>query len=142
MKVKIKKLDAEVNLPKYETSGSVGFDLAANEDKTIAPGEIVLIGTGLIVEVPRGYMLMAVSRSSTPRKKGLLKPHGVGIIDQDYCGPSDELKIQVYNFTKETVEINKGDRIAQGIFVRVDSFDWDEVEEMTARDRGGFGSTG
>ena len=140
-KIKIKKLSEDIQTPKYETSGAVGFDLAASEDKEIMPGEIALISTGLIVEVPNGYMLMAVSRSSTPKKKGLLKPHGVGIIDQDYCGPSDELKIQVYNFTKEPVKVSKGDRIAQGIFVRVDRFAFDEVDEIRKEDRGGFGST-
>lgn len=140
--VKIKRLDQNINIPKYETKGAVGFDLAANENCEILPGEIKLIPTGLIIEVPDGYMLMAVSRSSTPKKKGLLKPHGVGIIDQDYCGPTDELKIQVYNFTKEPVQISKGDRLAQGIFVRVDRFAFDEVNEIRKEDRGGFGSTG
>ncbi len=141
-KIKIKKLDPSISTPKYETSGSVGFDIAANENCEIRPEEIKLISTGLIVEVPKGYMLMAVSRSSTPRKKGLLKPHGVGIIDQDYCGPNDELKIQVYNFTDKFVKIEKGERIAQGIFVRVDCFDFEEVSEIRKEDRGGFGSTG
>ncbi len=142
MPIKIKRLDPNVQIPKYESFGAVGFDFAANEDKEIKAGEIVLIGTGLIMEVPQGYMLMVASRSSTPRKKGLMKPHGFGVIDQDYCGPTDELKMQVYNFTNETVKVTKGEKIAQGIFVRVDKFDFEEVEEIKKEDRGGFGSTG
>ena len=86
-------------------------------------------------------MLTVASRSSTPKKKGLLTPHGIGIIDQDYCGPEDEIKIQVYNFTDEPVTIERGDKIAQGVFVRVDTFEWEEVDVMTGESRGGFGST-
>ena len=85
---------------------------------------------------------MLVSRSSTPRKKGLTKPHSIGIIDQDYCGETDELKIQVYNFTDSPVVINKGDRIAQGIFVPVVKAKFLEVDSHNQESRGGFGSTG
>ncbi|MFA6089780.1 MAG: dUTP diphosphatase [Candidatus Woesearchaeota archaeon] len=142
MSIKIKRLDQNVKIPKYETPGSVGFDLAANEDIEIAPKEIKLISTGLIIEVPKGYMLLVASRSSTPRKKGLLKPHGIGIIDQDYCGPNDEIKIQVYNFTDKIAKIEKGERIAQGIFIRIDTFDFQDLAEIKKENRGGFGSTG
>ncbi|OGJ44588.1 dUTPase [Candidatus Peregrinibacteria bacterium RIFOXYB2_FULL_33_20] len=140
--MRITRLDKSVPIPKYETSGAVGFDLASNENIEIKPEEIKLISTGLIIAVPKGYMLMIASRSSTPRKKGLMKPHGIGVIDQDYCGPNDEIKIQVYNFTKVTVKIEKGDRLAQGIFVRVDRFDFKEVQKIKKNNRGGFGSTG
>jgi len=141
-KVKIKRIDKSLPLPVYETDGSVGFDLLARENVTVTPREIALVPANLIVEVPEGYMLTLVSRSSTPRKKGLLKPHAIGIIDQDYCGENDELKIQVYNFTDQPVEVEKGDKIAQGIFIRVNRFEWDEVDKMDREDRGGFGSTG
>jgi dUTP pyrophosphatase len=141
MKVKIKRIDKCLPLPVYETAGSVGFDLLAREDTVIHPGNIELVPANLVVEVPEGYMLALVSRSSTPRKKGLTKPHSIGVIDQDYCGENDELKIQVYNFTSEPTTVHKGDKIAQGIFVRVDKFEWNEVEAMGNADRGGFGST-
>jgi len=141
MKVKIKRLDKELSLPRYETDGSVGFDFICRESVTIAPQTVGLIPANVIVETPPGYMLMVTLRSSTPRKRGLLIPHGVGVIDQDYCGEDDEIKIQVYNFTNSSVTIERGDKIAQGIFVRVARVDWGEVSEMGARTRGGFGST-
>ena len=141
MKVKIKRLDKDLPLPKYETDGSVGFDLLCRETVTIAPQTVALIPANVIVETPPGYMLMVTLRSSTPRKLGLLIPHGVGIIDRDYCGEGDEIQIQVYNFTGQPVTVERGDRVAQGIFVRVEIADWSEVSEMGAETRGGFGST-
>jgi dUTP pyrophosphatase len=141
MKVKIKRLDTDLPLPKYETDGSVGFDLLCRETVTIAPQTVALIPANVIVETPPGYMLMVTLRSSTPRKLGLLIPHGVGIIDRDYCGEGDEIQIQIYNFTSQSVTVERGDRVAQGIFVRVDTADWSEVSEMGAETRGGFGST-
>jgi dUTP pyrophosphatase len=142
MKIKIKRIDKELPLPAYQTSGSVGFDLYAREEMLIASKEIKKIPANFIIEIPKNYMLMIASRSSTPIKKGLLIPNGVGIIDNDYCGPEDELKIQVYNFTEQPVTVTKGERIAQGIFVRVDKGEWEEVEEVTSETRGCFGSTG
>ncbi|MBU1934420.1 dUTP diphosphatase, partial [Patescibacteria group bacterium] len=108
MKVRITRIDKSLPLPIYETDGSVGFDLLAREDITIEPKAIELIPANVIVEVPKGYALILASRSSTPRKHGLAKPHGIGVIDQDYCGPEDELKVQMYNFTENPVTIAKG----------------------------------
>jgi dUTP pyrophosphatase len=87
-------------------------------------------------------MLLITSRSSTPRRKGLSVPHGVGVIDQDYRGDGDEVRCQVYNFTASPVTVKRGERLAQGIFVRVDRAQWEEVPRMDAPTRGGFGSTG
>jgi dUTP pyrophosphatase len=129
-------------MPVYQTAGAAGFDLAASAEVTVAPGAIVLIPTGLVVEVPQGHFLGIFARSSTPLKKGLMVANGVGVLDSDYCGPTDELKIQVMNVTTAPVTVAKGDRIAQGVvmpFVRV------EIEDgtgATAASRGGFGSTG
>lgn len=141
MKIHIKRLDKGLPLPVYETGGSVGFDILARVETVVAAGKIALIPGNIIVEVPEGYMLTVASRSSTPLKKGLLTPHGIGIIDKDYCGPEDEIKIQVYNFSDSDVVIARGDKIAQGVFVRVDTFEWEEVDEMQKPSRGGFGST-
>ena len=142
MKVTIQRLDKELPLPVYETAGSVGFDILARLDTVIEPHQLAIIPGNIIVEVPDGYMLTVASRSSTPKKKGLLTPHGIGIIDQDYCGPADEIKIQVMNFSDAAVHILRGEKIAQGVFVRVDAFEWNEVEVMKKPSRGGFGSTG
>lgn len=141
MNVKIKRLDKNLPLPQYATAGSVGFDLVCRESVAIEPRTLGLVPANVIVETPPGYMLMVTLRSSTPRKRGLLIPHGVGVIDQDYCGEDDEVKIQIYNFSEQTVTIQRGDRIAQAIFVRVDQADWMEVSETRAKTRGGFGST-
>lgn len=142
LKVKIKRIDSTLPLPAYETDGSVGFDLLARADTVIAPQTIGLIPGNIIVEVPKGYMLMVASRSSTPRKKGLMKPHGIGVVDQDFCGPQDEIWIQMYNFTSQEVTVKRGEKVAQGVFVRVDMCEWEETEVMKGKSRGGFGSTG
>ncbi len=142
MKVALKRVDPALPLPQYETSGSVGFDFVAREEVVIAGRTLGFVPGNVIVEVPEGYMLAVASRSSMPKKKGLLTPHGFGIIDQDYCGPEDEIKIQVFNFMQEPITIHRGDKIAQGVFVRVDRFEFEEVSEMKKPSRGGFGSTG
>ncbi len=141
MNVNIKRIDPTLPLPTYETAGSVGFDLLAREDTVIEPNSIQLIPGNIIVEVPEGYSLLLVSRSSTPRKYGLTKPHGIGVIDQDYCGPEDEIMIQMYNFTDKTVTIERGQKIVQGLFVRTDRFTFEEVDKIEKKSRGGFGST-
>ncbi|MBI2638043.1 dUTP diphosphatase [Candidatus Peregrinibacteria bacterium] len=141
MKVRIQRVDKNLPLPKYETDGSVGFDFLAREDTVIPAKGVALIPGNAIVEVPRNFVLFVTLRSSTPRKKGLLMPHGVGVIDHDYCGPQDEIKIQVYNFTDKAVTISRGEKIAQGIFVHIDKAEWEDVERIREESRGGFGST-
>jgi len=141
MKVKIKRIDKSLPLPTYATAGSVGFDLMARKATKVQPKEIAVIPCNVIVETPPGYMLMIVPRSSTPKKKGLTSLHGVGILDQDYCGPEDELLFLCYNFTDKPTTVDKGDKLAQGIFVRVDTAEWEEVEKVEAPTRGGVGST-
>jgi dUTP pyrophosphatase len=116
--------------------------LATAEAATIQPGKIIRIPTGLVVETPPGYMLMVASRSSTPRSHGVMIPQGIGIVDQDYSGDTDELLLQVHNFTAEAVTIPAGTRIAQAGFVRVDQAELVETAETMSAARGGFGSTG
>lgn len=140
MKIKIKRIDQSLPLPEYQTPGAVAFDLYARETTLIEPSTIVRIPTNIIVEIPTGYMLMVKDRSSTAKKKGLLTT--VGYIDQDYCGPQDEILLQVYNFTAASVTVERGERIGQAAFVRIDQMEWDEVDEMGGISRGGFGSTG
>jgi dUTP pyrophosphatase len=141
MRVKIKRVDKSLPLPSYETKGSVGFDILCREETKIKPKEIALLPGNIIIATPPGYMLLLSLRSSTPRNKCLLKPHGVGIVDNDYCGEKDEVKVQVYNFSDKEVVVRKGEKIAQGIFVKIDKAEWIEAEEM-GKSRGGFGSTG
>src|SRR4029450_5617410 len=111
---RIHRLDPAVTLPAYQTDGAAGFDLASRVDMTIQPGEVALVPTGLVIEVPAGHFLGVFARSSTPLKRGLMVANGVGIVDSDYCGPDDEIKIEVFNFTTAAVVVRAGDRLAQG----------------------------
>ncbi len=143
MQVKIKRLDKSIPLPQYQTPGSVAFDIASSVDTIINPKEIQLIPTGLIIQAPAGHMLMLSSRSSLIKKKGLMLGNGIGIVDEDYCGPQDEIKIQLINVTDVPAEIKKGDRLAQGTFVPITRGEFSEVETIEKSDsRGGFGGTG
>jgi dUTP pyrophosphatase len=142
MRVRIKRVDASLPLPEYQTDGSVFFDLVAREEVVITPGSVGLIPLNVIVETPPGYFFLLVPRSSTPLKKGLLIPNGIGVIDQDYRGEKDEVKLLVYNFTAQPVTVGRGDRIAQAGFVPVLRAAWEEIEAVEDKSRGGFGSTG
>lgn len=142
MRLQIKRLQPGIGLPEPATGRSAGFDLAAAADMEIPPHSIRLVGTGLVIAVPDGYFLGIFARSSTPLKRGLMVANGVGVIDADYSGPADEIKIQVLNITDAPVTVTRGDRLAQGIVLPCPRVDWEEVEEMAVPTRGGFGSTG
>lgn len=85
-------------------------------------------------------MLYIKDRSSTAVKKGLLIT--AGVIDQDFCGKDDEVLLQFFNYTDHDVTIERGERIAQGIFVAIERAQWAEVEETDDDTRGGFGTMG
>ena len=142
MRLKIKRLDSSIGLPEPATAGAAGFDLAASVDVEIPARGIKLVGTGLVIGVPNGYFLGIFARSSTPLKRGLMVANGVGIIDADYCGPADEIKIQLINVSSQPVQVKRGDRLAQGVVLPCPRIEWEEVAEMVAPTRGGFGSTG
>src|SRR5262252_1609948 len=108
MRLKIKRLDSTVPLPTYATEEAAGFDLAAAQDVRLAPGRIALVPTGLIIEVPSGHFLAIFARSSTPLKRGLVVANGVGVLDPDYCGPKDEVLIQVLNVSGAEVLVKRG----------------------------------
>jgi dUTP pyrophosphatase len=139
--VRITRLNELINLPVYQTAGAAGFDLAASRAMTVQPGEVTLVPTGVIIEVPAGHFLGIFARSSTPLKRGLMVANGVGIVDGDYCGPTDEIKIEVFNFTAAAVEIHPGDRLAQGVILPYVRAQFRE-QDATRPSRGGFGSTG
>lgn len=143
MKLEITRVDRELPLPSYQTAGSVAFDLFARIDMAVGPRQIGRIPANLIVKIPAGYSLLVASRSSTPVKKGLSIPHGIGIVDQDFRGPQDEIRIQVYNFTDQAVKVSRGERIAQAMLVPIVACELVETETAeAAASRGGFGSTG
>jgi dUTP pyrophosphatase len=142
MRLQIKRLQPAIGLPEPATGRAAGFDMAAAADIEIPPRSIRLVGTGLVIAVPDGYFLAIFARSSTPLKRGLMVANGVGVIDADYCGPDDEIKIQVLNITDAPVKVARGDRLAQGIVLPCPRVEWEEVDEMRVPTRGGFGSTG
>ena len=142
MRLKIRRLDSTISLPAYGTDESAGFDLAAAHDVAIPPRQIVLVRTGLVIEVPSGHFLAIFARSSTPLKRGLMVANGVGVLDPDYSGPTDEVMIQVLNITDAAVTVRRGDRLAQGIVLAAPRVSWQEVSELRANPRGGFGATG
>lgn len=139
--IKIKRFDKNLPLPEYKTAGAAGFDLAARETVTIKPGELGAIPLNIAVATPKDHFLLLAARSST-FKLGLTMINGIGIGDSDFCGDDDEYRFMVQNFTRKKVIIEKGTRIAQGIFLKFTKAKWREVSKMTGKTRGGFGSTG
>jgi dUTP pyrophosphatase len=142
MDVFVQRIDSTLPLPQYQSIGAAAFDFVTRENTTIAPKAIGLVPGNVIVKVPEGYALLVLPRSSLPRKKGLICPHSLGLIDQDYHGPKDEIFVQVQNITDQPITVERGERIAQGLFVKIDRATFKEVDSHGAETRGGFGSTG
>ena len=142
MRVPIVRVDTSLPLPTYATEGSVGFDFITRITTTVEPGGMERIPGNVIVATPPGHMLLVAVRSSTPRRTGLRLSNSIGIIDQDYAGSEDEIHIDVWNPTDRPVTVDRGDRIAQGVFVRVARVEWEERDASCGPTRGGFGSTG
>lgn len=133
--------------PSYGTPASVGLDLPLQDDLYIAPQSTVMADTGFIVQWPEGVFGMIVPRSSTG-KKGVMLANTLGVVDPDYCGPTDTLKLLIRNLTDQPVYFKKGDRLAQLVLVPYLKLpnlqiDWyEDVQELQGESRGGFGSTG
>ena len=142
-KIQIKKLSNSVLLPKYETLGSSGMDIAAHigENVIINPGEKALVSTGLSVAIPRGYEIQIRPRSGLAAKKNITVLNTPGTIDSDYRG---EIKVILINLGKEKFIVENGERIAQMVVCPVVQADLEETEELADTERGsdGFGSTG
>lgn len=124
-------------MPKRATAYSAGYDISAAKTVVIKPGKIALIPTGIKVKLGHYEYLELVSRSSLPRKRQLVMPNGIGIIDSDYY--PNEIMGQFWNISQAPVIINAGDRIMQGIFR---SYLVADDDVATGVRSGGFGSTG
>ena len=139
----IKRLSKNISLPKYETDGSSGMDLAANieEDIKIEPGKSAIVPTGLAVSIPKNYEIQIRPRSGLAAKNQISVLNTPGTIDADYRG---ELKIILINHGKNDFKVEKGLRIAQMVLCPVIKAVLKEVDtlEETERGLGGFGSTG
>lgn len=140
-KSRIKRFDKDLPLPEYKTKGAAGFDLSAREGVTIAPKHVALVPLNVAIEPPEGYFVILAARSSL-HKKGLMPANGIGIIDADYAGNEDEYKEALYNFSDRDAVIEKGERIAQGVFVPMLQAEFTEVDDIGNMSRGGFGTTG
>ncbi|MBU1143150.1 MAG: dUTP diphosphatase [Firmicutes bacterium] len=130
-------------IPKRATEGSAGYDLSSIEDVTIMPQEIKLIPTGLKVLMPKNEALFVFPRSSLAIKRGIMMSNSVGVIDADYYGNSDNeghIMVPLINIRNEPVQILKGERIAQGVFLQYQKTTDDETDNVTRL--GGFGSSG
>jgi len=141
LQIKIKRLSDEVKLPKYQTAGSVGFDLEAQENVEIAVGKTALISTGLSFELPDTYEIQVRPRSGLALKHSITVLNSPGTIDSDYRG---ELKVILINHGTESFKISIGDRIAQAVINKVEIVSFQDVQTIsnTNRDSQGFGSTG
>lgn len=141
IKVKIKKIKDNAILPKYAHKGDAGVDLYSTGDYTLKPGERVLVSTGIKIAVPKGYEAQIRPKSGLALNHGISIVNTPGTIDSSYRG---EVRIIIINHGKENFKIEKGKKIAQMIFNKVEEAEFEEIEELdnTARGEGGFGSTG
>ena len=139
----IKRLSKDVSLPKYETEGSSGLDLAANIDKQIkiSPGKSQIIPTGLAVAIPKNFEIQIRPRSGLAAKNQIGVLNTPGTIDSDYRG---ELKVILINLGNKIFIVERGLRIAQMVLCPVVRATLKEVTELefTKRGSGRFGSTG
>ena len=169
MRLKFYKMRVPVKSPKFGTEGSACFDISAwiedgvpitvyrmdnlkvflepewHDEKIkfrIAPGDRVLVPTGLIFDIPDGHSVRLHTRSSVSLKKGLTMPNGEGIIDSDYY---HQTFVMLYNSSADEVFIEDGERIAQGELIKNYDYTIEETEDVPEQKTsrvGGFGSTG
>ena len=142
LSVAVQRLDPDLPLPATARNGDAGVDLYARENATIAAkGGRILMPTGLAIAVPMGFAGFVVPRSGLALKHGITLVNTPGIIDSGYRG---ELKVVMIN-TDPTVDyvVTRGDRIAQLLIQRIETIDWNEVDNLDGEDRGGgFGHSG
>lgn len=140
--INIKLIKENAITPTYGSTFAAGADLYAALDEKIAikPGETAFIGTGIVFEIPTGFVGLVYARSGLGCKKGLAPSNKVGVIDSDYRG---ELIVALHNHSQELHEINPNDRIAQIVFTPYLKGNFQVVDDLTdtTRGTGGFGST-
>ncbi|MBE5942614.1 MAG: dUTP diphosphatase [Lachnospiraceae bacterium] len=141
--VPIKKLDEKAIIPTYGSAYAAGADLYAclDETVTIAPGETLLIHTGIAMEIPAGYAGLIYARSGLASKKGLAPANKVGVVDADYRG---EIMVALHNHSNVAASVEPQERIAQLVITPYLTAQFEETDNLsdTVRGAGGFGSTG
>ena len=139
--IRFQKLDPAARVPTYGSSSAAGADLYALQGATVAPGQTVMMHTGIALEIPEGYAGLIYARSGLATKRGLAPANKVGVVDADYRG---EIMVSLHNHSGEAQSVEAGERIAQLVitpFLRV-KFDESDGLSDTDRGAGGFGSTG
>ena len=143
MIIRFKKLRDQATVPTYGSASAAGADLYSAEDSdiTVAPGETVLIHTGVALEIPEGYVGLIFARSGLATKRGLAPANKVGVIDADYRG---EIMVSLYNQSDIDQTVLRGERVAQLAIVPFLRAECEETNDLSAtvRGEGGFGSTG
>ncbi len=141
--MKMKIISDRGRIPRYETEGSAGFDIAASleEPFVLKAGERALVPTGLYFEVPSGYEAQVRARSGLAIKHGIGLVNGIGTVDSDYRG---EIRVPMINWSKEDFIINDGERIAQVVISPCVQVELELTADLSETDRGsgGFGHTG
>ena len=139
--IKIKYLNDDIIRLEYIDGKSDWIDLRAAEEVELKAGEFKLIHLGVAMQLPEGYEAHIVPTSSTFKKWGIIQTNHCGIVDNSYCGPNDWWRMPVFALRDTKIEVN--DRICQfRIQKNQPTLVFNEVEEMEANNRGGFGSTG
>lgn len=128
-------------VPRYARPGDAGADLVASESVTLPAGDRALVGTGVSIALPDGYVALVHPRSGLALKHGITVLNTPGTVDAGYRG---EIKVILFNTSREEFRVEAGDRIAQLVIQRVERAEFIEVEHLPGSDRGehGFGSTG
>jgi len=141
--VKVFRTHKDAILPQRSSDGALGYDIFACEDYQFYPNQFHLVRTGLIIKAEPPFGIIIAPRSSLFMKKGLIMPNSIGVIDYDYCGEGDEIKVPLLNLSDDLRYLRAGEKIAQILFVHIGFPVLVEVEEVPcSQGRGGFGSTG
>jgi dUTP pyrophosphatase len=141
MKLRVTKLDPRAILPEYHSRGALGFDIALLEGITVPARSDAMARTGLGFGLPDGYGLFIFPRSSIFKKQRLILANSVGVLDPDFSGAEDELKLHLYNPGDTDVVLEAGRRLVQGVILPVAIVDICEGP-ADVDSRGGFGTTG
>ena len=142
MNINIKYLSDKIEqLKNIEGVKSDWVDLRCAEDVILKKGDFRLLPLGVAIALPEGYEAILAPRSSTFKNFGILQTNGIGVIDESYCGDGDQWMMPVLA-TRDT-EIHVNDRICQfRVFKHQPDIQFNAVESLGNKDRGGFGSTG
>lgn len=140
LKVKIKKT-VDVKMPSYSHKGDAGMDLYAAEEYFLKPMERKLVGTGIKIAIPYGYEAQVRPKSGLAIEHGISHANSIGTIDSSYRG---EIRIPLINLSDKPYKIEKGKKIGQIVFAKVEEAVFEEVNDLgeTTRNENGFGSTG